>query len=275
MVIVGLVLYVSGCRGPKRDARRLQGDCRACRFAAMPRGSITRSGQAKMWPWCWGQPIRPRRERLGSTLGCRSGIRSSSTSRWAASTTSVRGCRTTCRTSASPSTASRIRSSTRLRRELHVRWALADPNVRLEGDVVAELDSGFRLYRINRGEPLASGPANGPRPDQNIRVVGCDSLCAWKLPEFLPLRRSLLVREQARRPRKRGSAAERSPSSQSRYRRWSSAEKASRGFASHSRPPAAASCSAASGSARTGVPAASRSVRSSSSSLTPATRGRG
>lgn len=34
------------------------------------------------------------------------------------------------------------------RRELRVRWALADPNVRLVGDVVAELESGFRLYRI-------------------------------------------------------------------------------------------------------------------------------
>jgi hypothetical protein len=34
-------------------------------------------------------------------------------------------------------------------RELHARWALADPGIRLEGDVVAELASGFRLYRIS------------------------------------------------------------------------------------------------------------------------------
>jgi hypothetical protein len=33
-------------------------------------------------------------------------------------------------------------------RELRVRWALADSNVRLEGTVVAKLDSGLRLYRI-------------------------------------------------------------------------------------------------------------------------------
>jgi hypothetical protein len=42
-------------------------------------------------------------------------------------------------------------------RELRVRWALADPNVRLEGAVVAELDSGFTLYRIT-GERLRVRP---------------------------------------------------------------------------------------------------------------------
>jgi hypothetical protein len=42
-------------------------------------------------------------------------------------------------------------------RELRVRWALADPNVRLEGDVVAELASGFRLYRIT-GESVRVRP---------------------------------------------------------------------------------------------------------------------
>jgi hypothetical protein len=43
------------------------------------------------------------------------------------------------------------------RRPLRSSWALADTNIRLEGDVVARLDSGFRLYRISGSRLRVAG----------------------------------------------------------------------------------------------------------------------